>query len=102
LENANKKSEAEKDEFYKKMQKNKKASESKLDNNGQANTSSSTMKEPLNVSQQSDDTSGLSPNSKSVSKPSKRKWTQWLFGPVLLFTAATGLFFLLKNKHKFS
>jgi len=87
------------------MQKNKKAAETKQDTNGQvntSNTSSSTFKQPLNVSQQSADSSGVSPNSSSVSKPSKKKWTQWLFGPVLLFTAATGLFFLLKNKHKFS
>jgi hypothetical protein len=86
------------------MQKNKKAAETKQETPAQVNTnntSSSTAKEPLNASQQSADTSGSSPNSNCVSKPSKRKWTQWLFGPALLFTAATGLFFLLKNKHKF-
>ena len=100
LENANKLAEAENekksDNLFKKIQKNKKQAEAQ--SNIDPAIAKSTEK-PLNVSSETNETDVTS-NTKSISK-NKNKWIRWIFGPALLFGAATGLFFLLKNRKHF-
>jgi hypothetical protein len=108
LEQANNKAKAEKEEKIR-AAKEKAAANAKAtanasasNGNGTSSTASTPVKESINLnnSQQSIDTTSAS-NPNSVSKTSKRRWFNWVFGPALLISAATGLFFLLKNKNKF-
>ena len=109
LEQANNKFKAEKEEKIRianaKAAANAKATAnaSASNTNGNSSTTSTPVKESnnLNNSQQSIDTTSASNPNNSVSKTSKRRWFNWVFGPALLLSAATGLFFLLKNKNKF-
>ena len=101
LENANKQAEAENekksDNLFKKIQKNKKQAEAH--SNVDPAIAKSTEK-PLNLSSETNE-SDLTSSNKTVSKSSKNKWIKWMFGPALLFGAATGLYFLLKNRNHF-
>jgi len=49
------------------------------------------------------DTANTSKTSEStlITKPPKKNWYKWIFGPVLFVGAAAGLFFLFRNKNKF-
>jgi hypothetical protein len=109
LEQANNKAKAEKEEKIR-AAKEKAAANAKAGANASAsnaNGTSTTASIPLkesnncNNSQQSNDTTSASNPNNSVSKTSKRRWFNWVFGPALLISAASGLFFLLKNKNKF-
>lgn len=108
LEQGNKKRdqtrEKESDELFKRIGSNKKKAENKEINSKSVSSPTTENKDKekdINKSETSTSTAVTNVSEGKVSKPSKRSWGKWIFGPILFLGAATSFFFLMRYRNSF-